>query len=84
MNTQFVSRRLEDTWSGYFYMRITWQIILRLIRSNLFIIYAFTFNVVIKHGGMTFQEINMDKLPKDVIATKLPTVLLEGHFLTIF
>ena len=33
-------------------------------------VYAFDLNVVNKHGSMIFQDINTDKIPKDVFATK--------------
>ena len=43
----------------------------RLIRKKpLFLWYTFTFNVVITHEIITFQDIYMDKIPKDSMCIK--------------
>ena len=50
---------------------ISWQLIIKLIRSkSLFLWYSFTFNVVITHEIITFQDICMYKIPKDFTSTK--------------
>ena len=44
---------------------------MKLIRSkSLFLWYTFTFNVVITHEIITFQDICMDKIPKDSMSIK--------------
>ena len=50
---------------------MSWQLIIKLIRSkSLFLWYSFTFNVVITHEIITFQDICMYKIPKDFTSTK--------------
>ena len=39
-------------------------------RKSLFLWYTFTFNVVITHEIITFQDICMDKIPKDFTSIK--------------
>ena len=44
---------------------ISWQQIIKLIRSKSFFLwYSFTFNVVITHEIITFQDICIDEIPK--------------------
>ena len=44
---------------------ISWQLIIKLIRNkSLFLWYSFTFNVVITHEIITFQDICFDEIPK--------------------
>ena len=68
-NLHPVSPRLSDALSDFFF--ISWQLIIKLIRSkSLFLWYSFTFNVVITHEIITFQDIFMDKIPKDFTSIK--------------
>ena len=60
---------IADAWSDIFY--INWRIIIKLIRSkSLFLWNTFTFNVVITHGVITFQDIFIEKIPKDFTSMK--------------
>ena len=63
--------------SDFFY--ISRRQIIKLIRSkSLFLWYMFTFNDVITHEIITFQDICMNKIPKDFTSIKdtAPTMLL--------
>ena len=58
-------------WRMIWFFFISWQPIIKLIRSkSLFLWYTFTFNVVITHEIITFQDICMDKIPKDFTSIK--------------
>ena len=53
------------------FFNISRRLIIKLIRSKwLFLWYSFTFNVVITHEIITFQDIWMVKIPKDFMSTK--------------
>ena len=59
---------VADAWSDFF---ISWQLIIKLIRNkSLFLWYSFTFNVVISHGIITFQDIWIDEIPKYLTSIK--------------
>ena len=59
-----VGPTLADVWSDFFFF-ISWQQIIKLIRNKSFFLwYSFTFNVVITHEIITFQDICIDKIPK--------------------
>ena len=63
-----ISLGLADAWSDFY---ISWRIIIKLIRSKLlFLWYTFTFNVVITHEIITFQDICMGKMLKDFSSIK--------------
>ena len=64
-----VGPTLENAWSDFFY--ISRRLIIKLIRSkSLFLWYSFTFNVVITHEILTFQNICIDEIPKDFTSIK--------------
>ena len=72
------------------YFFISWRIIIKLIQSKLlFPWYTFTFNVVITHEMIiTFQDICMDKIPKDFMSIKdtyyAALRFLFKHILSLF